>query len=136
VSGPAEGRYAELRRLGALGRAIVRQRGPDPYPRPTGPSPSLEQLRRCRDEIERVASCHGARTVRVFGSIVRGEEGRDSDLDLLVDMGERRGLFEQSSLRGDLEDLLGCRVQVVTTAGLRYARVDVRERIEREAVPL
>jgi Nucleotidyltransferase domain len=67
----------------------------------------------------------------VFGSIVRGEKGRDSDLDLLVDMGERRGLFEQSSLRGDLEDLLGCRVQVVTTAGLKYAHVDVRERIDR-----
>ncbi|MFZ0383142.1 MAG: hypothetical protein WCD11_34235 [Solirubrobacteraceae bacterium] len=45
MSVPAEDEYAELRRLGELGREIERRRGPDPYPRPTGPPPSLEELR-------------------------------------------------------------------------------------------
>lgn len=131
-----EGDYAALRRLGELGRAIERQRGPDSYPRPTGPVPSLQELRRLSDEIKRVASLHGARTVRVFGSSTRGEEGPRSDLDLLVEMGDRRGLLEEAAMQGDLEELLGCRVQIVTVTGLACAREDVREQIEREAIPL
>lgn len=132
----AEISYRELRRLGDLGRELERRRGPDPYPRPTGPAPSLEELRRRRIEIERVAARHGARTVRVFGSIVRGESRPDSDLDLLVDMGDRQSLLEQAALQGDLEELLCCPVHVVTTGGLRHAREQTRDRIEREAVAL
>jgi predicted nucleotidyltransferase len=74
--------------------------------------------------------------VRVFGSVVRGDAGPDSDLDILIDMGDRRGLFAQAALQNALEDLLGCRVHVTTTQGLNYAREDTRERIEREAVAL
>jgi predicted nucleotidyltransferase len=44
--------------------------------------------------------------------------------------------LERSSLRGDLEELLACRVHVVTTTGLNGVREDVRERIERESVAL
>ena len=108
----------------------------DPYPRPTGPVPNLEQLRRRRDEIEQAAARHGARTVRVFGSVVRCDARPGSDLDLLVDMGEGPSLFTQAALQADLEDLLGCPVHVVTTSGLRYAREARRERIEREAISL
>jgi uncharacterized protein len=136
VSVPAEERYTALRRLGELGHEIERQGGPDPYPRPTGPPPSLEQLRHRRDEIEAVVGRHGARSVRVFGSVARGDAGPGSDLDVLVEMGEGRGLLEQAALQGDLEDLLGCPVHVMTISGLRHAREHTREEIEREAVSL
>ena len=106
-----------LQKLGDLGRELERRRRPDPYPRATGPAPSLEELRRRRDEIERLAERHGARSVRIFGSVARGRGNRDSDLDVLVDMGERRSLFVQAALQGDLEELLGCPVHVVTTGG-------------------
>jgi uncharacterized protein len=110
--------------------------GPDPYPRPTGPAPSLEELRRRRDEIVQIAARHGASTVRVFGSVARGDAGPNSDLDILVDMGDGRSLFELAAVQGDLEELLGCPVHVVTTGGLSYARDHTREQIEREAVSL
>ena len=134
VRPPAE-EYAGLHRLGELGRAVEDQRSPDPYPRPTGPPPSLQALRQRSDEINRAASHHGARNVRVFGSIVRGDHRPGSDVDLLVEM-DSRSLLEQASLQGDLEDLLGCPVHVLTTTALRHIREDARERIEREAVPL
>lgn len=74
--------------------------------------------------------------MRVFGSVARGEEGPSSDVDVLVDMGDRGGLFEVAALQGDLEDMLGCPVHVMTLSGLRHAREHTRERIEREAVSL
>jgi hypothetical protein len=76
------------------------------------------------------------KTVRVFGSVARGEIGPGSDLDFLVEMGKGGSLLEQAALQNDLEDLLGCPVHVVTTTGLSRAREDTRERIEREAVSL
>jgi predicted nucleotidyltransferase len=51
-------------------------------------------------------------------------------------MGERRSLFAQAALQGDLEELLGCPVHVVTTGGLRHAREHTRQQIEHEAVSL
>ena len=59
VSTRTESRYAALHRLGELGREIGDRRGPDPYPRPSGPAPSLQELRRRRGEIERLAVHHG-----------------------------------------------------------------------------
>jgi len=125
-----------LRRLGDLGREAERRRSPDPYPRATGPAPTLEQLRQRRDEISRVAALHGARAVRVFGSVARGHAGPGSDVDVLVEMGERRSLLAQAALQGDLEELLGCPVHVVTASGLRHARAHAREQIESEAISL
>lgn len=136
MSETTENKYATLRRLGELGRAVEDQRKPDPYPRASGPAPTVQELRERRHEVERVASLHGARGVRVFGSVARGEAGPESDLDLLVDMERRRGLFEQASLRSDLEELLHCPVHLATKGGLRYAREHTRQRIEQEATPL
>lgn len=136
MNGPTDRTYVALHELGELGREIERRRAPDPYPRPTGPAPSLEELRRCRGEIDRIASCHGAREVRIFGSVARGEAGVRSDLDVLVELDERRGLLELAALQSDLEDLLDCPVDVLTVDGLRDARDSTRQRIEREAVPL
>lgn len=84
------------------------------------PPPSLDELRRRRREILDVCARYGASNVRLFGSVVRGEQGAESDLDLLVDMERDRSLFDLGGLLVELEDLLGCPVDVMT---------DVRERI-------
>jgi predicted nucleotidyltransferase len=94
---------------------------------------SLGRLRQQRDEITRVATRHGARTLRVFGSVARGDEGPGSDVDVLVELDERRGLFDQAALQRGLGNLLGCPVHVMTVSGLSQADAKARERIEREA---
>jgi uncharacterized protein len=136
VSDPADGKYAALHRLAERGREIERGRGPDPYPRPTGSPPGLEELRRRREEIEQVTLRHGAPKVWVFGSVARGDARPDSDLDLLVDFAELASTLEQAALQNALENLLGCSVHVMTTSGLGMARTHTREQIEQEAVLL
>ena len=90
-------------------------------------------IRRERDEILRIADRHGAFNVRVFGSAARGQTRPDSDVDFLVDVGERRSFFFPGGLIADLADLLGCRVDVVTSDALPAS---IRERIYEEAVLL
>ena len=86
-----------------------------------------------RKEILNIAMKHGAYNVRVFGSAARGNTGPDSDVDILVEMEEGRSLLDLGGLLMDLQDLLGCKVDVVTEQGLRPR---IRNRILREAVPL
>ncbi len=86
-----------------------------------------------REEILRIAARHGARNVRVFGSVARGEAGEQSDIDLLVDVGPGRTPFFPGGLLADLEELLGCKVDVVTAEGLHWY---IRDRVLKEAVPL
>ena len=86
-----------------------------------------------REEILRLAALHGACNVRIFGSVARGEAGPDSDLDVLVDMEPGRSLFDMGGLLTDLQELLGCPVDVVTEKGLRER---IRDRVLKEAVPL
>lgn len=93
----------------------------------------IEELKRRRDEILRVAAIHGARRVRVFGSVARGEADEWSDVDFLVDLEKGRSLFDLGGLLMDLQDLLGRPVDVVTEKGLK-ARI--RDRVLEEAVPL
>lgn len=90
-------------------------------------------LQEKRDEILRLAAKHGAYNVRVFGSAARGTAGPDSDLDFLVNVGPQRTPFFPGGLLADLEDLLGCKVDVVTENGLHWF---IRERVLQEAVPL
>lgn len=86
-----------------------------------------------RGEILRIASRHGARDVRVFGSVVRGDADRESDVDFLVELEAGRSLLDLGGLQMELEFLLGCRVDVVTVRGLK-ARM--RERVLQEAMPV
>ncbi len=86
-----------------------------------------------REDILSLASRHGARNVRVFGSVARGDTRPDSDVDILVDMEPGRSLFDLGGLLYDLQTLLGVDVDVVTEKGLRPR---IRERVMREAVPL
>ena len=90
-------------------------------------------LRDKREEILRIASAHGARDVRVFGSVVRGEDDRGSDVDFLVEMEPGKSLLDVGGLQMELEELLGCKVDVVTESGLYWL---LRRRILKEAQPL
>jgi hypothetical protein len=86
-----------------------------------------------RDEILAISARHGARNVRVFGSLARGDARPDSDIDLLVDLEPGRTLLDHVGLWQDLEELLGRRVDVVVEGGINR---HVRERILAEARPL
>ena len=93
---------------------------------------TTEQLvKRKREEILRVAAGHGARNVRIFGSVARGEADEASDIDFLVEMEPGRSLLDLGGLQVELEALLGRPVDVVTVRGLK-ARI--RSTVLREAV--
>jgi predicted nucleotidyltransferase len=72
-----------------------------------------------------LADKHGARNVRVFGSVARGENRETSDVDVLAEFDEGRTLFDLIAFRLDLCDLLGTNVDVVTPGSLRYIRDSV-----------
>ncbi len=92
-----------------------------------------EMLHQRRDEIIAVAAKRGAYNIRIFGSVARGEERRNSDIDFLVDMAADHSLLDRAGLRVDLKKLLSKRVEVVTERNLKDR---FREEIFREAVPL
>ena len=86
-----------------------------------------------REDILRIAAKYGARQVRVFGSVARGEADAQSDVDFLVELEAGRSLLDLGGLQTELKSLLGRPVDVVTERGLK-ARM--RERALREAVPV
>ena len=92
-----------------------------------------ERLQEKREEVLAVAAKYGAHHVRVFGSVARGEADSESDVDFLVEMEAERSLFDMGGLLMELQDLLGCQVDIVTEKGLRPR---IRERVLSEAVPL
>lgn len=78
-----------------------------------------ELLRIHRDEIAAVARRHGMSDVRVFGSASRGTDHAGSDIDVLVTPPDDAGLLAIAAFAGELEDLLGVPVDVVTDRALR-----------------
>lgn len=86
-----------------------------------------------RADVVRIAAAHGARNVRVFGSVARREARPDRDIDLLVDLDPGRSLLDHAGLMLDLEALFGRKVDVAVEKGLRPA---IRERVLAEAIPL
>ncbi len=86
-----------------------------------------------REEILRIAQKHGVTSIRVFGSVARGEAGPDSDVDFLIEAGHEVPPWFPGGLVADLEDLLSRHVDVVEPAALnRY----MKETILSEAVVL
>lgn len=90
-------------------------------------------LRLKREDIVRAATRHGARNVRVFGSVARREADEASDIDFLVEMAPGRSLLDMGGLLMELRELLERDVDVVSERGLRP---EIRDRVLREAVPL
>jgi predicted nucleotidyltransferase len=90
-------------------------------------------LQEKRDEILRLAALHGAGQVRVFGSVARGDDSPDSDIDLLVHMDDGRSLMDLVRLKMGIEALMHLSVDVVDEGSLsRY----IRDRVLAEARPL
>ncbi len=80
---------------------------------------NIEQfLHEKRDDICAIAAKHGAYNIRIFGSVVRGEAGPDSDIDFLVDAGPATSSWFPAGLILDLEKILGRSVEVVTEKAL------------------
>jgi hypothetical protein len=75
----------------------------------------------------------GAHNVRLFGSVARGDDGPDSDVDLLIDVDPTVGLFALGRMRSEAERILGATVDIVPANSLKP---DVAERILAEAIPL
>jgi predicted nucleotidyltransferase len=86
-----------------------------------------------REEILRLAERRGAHSLRVFGSVARGEAHENSDLDLLVAWEAGRSLMDHAGLVQDLQELLGMKVHLGTEKSLHWY---VRDRILGEATPL
>ncbi len=94
---------------------------------------TIEDIRRLRPEIMALARQYRAHKVSVFGSCVRGEMNADSDIDFLVDFDEEYTLLDIAGLLVGLENLLGCKVDVIDRRSLRK---ELREAVFREAQTL
>jgi predicted nucleotidyltransferase len=92
-----------------------------------------EAIRKKREAILEIARRHGAHSIRIFGSVARGDAGESSDLDLIVRFDPERSLLDHGGLVMDLRDLLGVRVDVISEAGMRER---FRAQALKEAIPL
>ena len=94
----------------------------------------LEELRgAAKEQILSLATSYGARNIRIFGSVARGDSSPSSDIDFLVDLDPDRTLMDLGGLLTGLQDILNAPVDVATE---RMLRPRVRDRVLREAVPL
>lgn len=79
----------------------------------------LELIREKRAEIKEIAARHKGIKISVFGSVARGEESPESDIDFLVEFSKDASLFDTGGLQIELSELLGVNIDVVSTGGLR-----------------
>ncbi len=86
-----------------------------------------------KKQIYSIARRHGARSISVFGSFAKGLENVHSDIDFLVELEPERSLLDLISMKYEIEDLTGRKVDVVTPAGISPY---LSEQITKEAVPL
>lgn len=90
-------------------------------------------LKEKRSEILKIAKIHGASNIRIFGSIARYEATVNSDIDFLMDIEPGKNLLDRIALIQDLEDLLGCKVDVAKPEMLHES---IKEQVLQEAIPL
>lgn len=95
--------------------------------------PVGRRLRRRRSQVLELAQRHGVRVLGVFGSVARGEDRPDSDIDLLVELPEGMGLFAVARVQNELEELLGSPVDLIPESGLKAG---VRPSVEADLVRL
>jgi uncharacterized protein len=92
--------------------------------------PLRAQVEANRDRIKALVVRHKGRAVALFGSVARGEESRDSDVDFLVDFEPGSSLFDLAELQDALASLLGRRVDVVSLGGLKARDRHIRRHAE------
>lgn len=91
-------------------------------------------MERLREALPEFQERYGVKTLGIFGSYLRGEERRKSDLDILVEFEERPlTLFQFIHLQNSLSDLLGVEVDLVEKGALKPA---IGRRILEEVVPI
>ena len=88
-------------------------------------------LTKKRKGIIQIAQKYGVYNIRIFGSVARGENNSESDLDFLVDIKSGRNLLERIALIQELEDLLGYKVDVVKSPNLPML---IRDKVFNEAI--
>lgn len=134
-SGRREPSVSMLERLiAAAGHRMAIQLEREPNEPPGLPDTPLgRRLRHRRKAVLACAGKHGATNVRVFGSVARGEERPESDVDLVVDLGPRTGLFGLGALKRELSEILGVPVDVAPRDSLRPK---VRVEVEQDSIPL
>lgn len=127
-AGLTEPGLATLERLvGACGRRLTVSTAPR-FPGPRG-----RTLERMRPQVLEACARHGARGAQVFGSVARGEDRPDSDIDLLVELDEGRTLLDLEELQIELAEILDVAVDIGTTGTLRGG---VSEAVRRDLVRL
>jgi uncharacterized protein len=93
----------------------------------------LRRVRQQRHALLATAHSHGVTNLRVFGSVARGEDGPDSDVDLIGELPATMGLFGLARVRNELEAILDTRLDLVSSGDLKP---DVHARVDREAIRL
>jgi predicted nucleotidyltransferase len=95
---------------------------------------NLQTLRsKYRNQILLIADKYKVENIRIFGSVIRGEENANSDIDFLVHFKEGASLLDESGFDIDLRDLVGCKVDVISDRAIRKEFVPF---ILKEAQPL
>ena len=94
---------------------------------------NLENLRQQREKILQIATQYGASNLQVFGSVARQDNNLNSDVDFLIELEPQRTLLDQIALSQDLEELLGCRVDIVEAGCLHDV---IRSQVLQEVIPL
>jgi predicted nucleotidyltransferase/DNA-binding XRE family transcriptional regulator len=95
--------------------------------------PVGQRVRRRRQDLIAAAAAHGVTNLRVFGSVARGTDRPDSDLDLLADLPPDMGLLGLGRVQAELEAIVGSQVDLVPAGDLKPG---VRARAGRDLVPL
>ena len=95
--------------------------------------PTLDRLKTKREDILCLAASHGAGNILIFGFVARGEDDSSSDVDVFIDMEPGKSLLDLGGLLMDLQDLLGCPVDIMTERGLKRR---LRDHVLQEAVLL
>lgn len=90
-------------------------------------------VQRKRKEIRRIARKHGAIEIRVFGSVARGDDSEESDIDFLVELEEGRSLLDLGGMLMELREELEVDVDLTTTSSLPD---EVKERVLQDSSSL
>jgi len=120
--------------VAATGHRLVVGLELDETVRPGLPDTPLgRRLRRHRSAVLQTAQRHGATNLRVFGSVARGEDTSESDIDLMVDLAPGTGLVALGALQRDLSAVLHVPVDVVPADSLRPR---VKSEADAQSIPL